>query len=355
MDKSLAVIYSPKLRIAWHILFWSAAVVFFTLFFGHQQKEYTYTLYFVGILMPITMVTTYTLIYYLVPKYLINKRYFGFFIRTVFTILASFYLGTMAIFMMLFFFIYGDGPQMDPSTVDVYFLAVGMYFVIMAAVVIKLFKLWYEKHQKERKLEKEKLQAELNMLKSQIHPHFLFNTLNNIYSLSLQKSDAAPEMLVKLSEILHYILYECNGPFVPLEKEVTLLKNYLALEKIRYDRRLELDWTVPDELPSIDLAPMILLPFVENAFKHGASKMRDKASIKIELAIEEKKLEFRVINTKPVAKMISKEKEEHGLGLSNVRQRLEMIYPANHRLEIQEEEATYSVYLFINTDITLSS
>ena len=355
MDKSLTVLFSPKLRIAWHILFWSAAVVFFTLFFGHQQKEYTYTLYFVGILLPITMVTAYILIYYLVPRYLLNKRYFAFIVRTVFTILASFYLGTMAIFMMLFFFIYGDGPQMDPSTVDVYFLAVGMYFVIMAAVVIKLFKLWYEKQQTESKLEKEKLQAELNMLKSQIHPHFLFNTLNNIYSLALQKSDAAPEMLVKLSEILHYILYECNGPFVPLEKEIYLLKNYVDLEKIRYDERLELDWIVPGKPPPIDLAPMILLPFVENAFKHGASKVREKALLRIELTVKSKTLEFRVTNNKPAGSINVKEGGEHGLGLKNVRQRLEMIYPEKHRLEILEEEKTFSVYLFIDTEVTLLS
>jgi sensor histidine kinase YesM len=355
MDKRLAILFSPKLRVAWHIVFWCIAVVFLTLFFGHQQKEYTYTFFFVGILLPITMATTYIIIYYLVPKYLVNKKYLGFLARAIFTALVSFYLGTMAIFMMLFFFIYGEGPQMDPSTVDVYFLAVGMYFVILAAVVIKLFKLWYERQQTERQLEKEKLQAELNMLKSQIHPHFLFNTLNNIYSLALQKSDAAPEMLVKLSEILHYILYECNGPSVPLEKEVTLLRNYVDLEKIRYDHRLELEWRVPDELPAIDLAPMILLPFVENAFKHGASKLRDRALLRIELKINGKHLEFRVINNKPVGKLNAKESSKHGLGLNNVRQRLEMIYPGKHRLDISEKEEEFSIYLFVDANASLTS
>jgi LytS/YehU family sensor histidine kinase len=321
-----------------------------TLFFGHQEKEYRYTFYFVGILLPITMLTTYLLLYYLIPKYLLKRNYLGFIARALFAALVSFYLGTMAIFTMLFFFIYGDGPKMDPSTVDIYFLAVGMYFVILLGVVIKIFKLWYEKQQVERILEKEKLQAELNMLKSQIHPHFLFNTLNNIYSLALQKSDAAPEMLVKLSEILHYILYECNGPFVPLKKEVTLLSNYVELEKIRYSQRLELDWLVPESLPQFELAPMILLPFVENAFKHGASKTRSKAFVKIELDIQERNLDFKVINSKPVIKHSEKVTVKHGLGLNNVKQRLELIYPGKHRLDIHDTETQFAIHLVIEKD-----
>jgi sensor histidine kinase YesM len=353
MENRFYILFHPRLRIAWHILFWAAAIVFLTLFFGHQQKEYTYTFYFVGILLPITMLTTYIILYYLTPRYLLPKKYIGFISRTLLTILFSFYLGTMAIFGMLFLFIYGDGPQMDPTTVDVYFLAVGMYFVVLAAVVIKLFKLWYEKQQTERMLEKEKLQAELNMLKSQIHPHFLFNTLNNIYSLALQKSDAAPEMLVKLSEILHYILYECNGPSVPLDKEVTLLKNYIDLEKIRYDKRLDIEWKMPDDLPVLELAPMILLPFIENAFKHGASKTRDKASIRIDLSVEKNTLKFKVINNKAPANSSSVSQEKHGLGLKNVKQRLELIYPGRYSLDINETIDEFSIYLEIDTEKTL--
>jgi len=293
------------------------------------------------------MLTAYIILYYLIPKYLVQKKYFGFTIRALLTGLISFYLGTMAIFFMLFLFMYGNGPRMDPSTIDFYFLAVGMYFVVLAAVVIKLFKLWYEKQKKEGRLETEKLQAELNMLKSQIHPHFLFNTLNNIYSLSLQKSDSAPEMLVKLSEILHYILYECDGPVVPLEKEITLLKNYIDLEQIRYGKKLDLNWKMPGSVPAIDIAPMILLPFVENAFKHGASRKRDNAVISIGLKVQNETIEFSVNNNKPVLKNPAPLQGGHGLGLTNVKQRLEMIYPGNYSLEITETDEQFSVLLVI--------
>jgi len=351
MDHNTNILTSPKLRVAWHILFWSMAVVFMILFFGHQQKEYLYTFYFVGILLPITMLTTYLLLYYLVPRFLMQRRYLRFAAWSFSTILLSFYLGTMAIFVMLFLFMFGDGPQMDPTTVDIYFLAVGMYFVVLAAVAIKLFKLWYEKQKTERILEKGKLEAELNMLKSQIHPHFLFNTLNNIYSLALQKSDAAPEMLVKLSDILHYILYECSAPFVTLEKEITLLMNYVDLERIRYGKRLELTWNVPAQVPDIQLAPMVLLPFVENAFKHGASKTRNKATISIALSHEGNKLYFRVQNSKPAVKSDHSGNQSHGLGLKNVRQRLELIYKDRFQLEIGDSGDQFKIGLIIDTDL----
>jgi len=349
MDEKRNILTNPNLRIVWHIIFWIVAVVFFTVFFGHQQKEYRYTFYFVALLLPITMLTTYTFFYYLIPRFLITKKYFGFSLRAFMAVLVSFYLGTMAIFLMLFLFMYGEGPQLDASTLDFYFLAVGIYFVILMAVVIKLFKLWYEKQKKEGKLETEKLQAELNMLKSQIHPHFLFNTLNNIYSLSLQKSDSAPEMLVKLSEILQYILYECDGPFVPLEKEITLLKNYTDLEKIRYSKRLEMTWKIPSESPDIPVAPMILLPFVENAFKHGLSRKREKAGIVMELLVYDEIIEFYVKNDKPALRGQAGDSGKHGLGLVNVKQRLDLIYPGRHKLDVNETDTYYAVRLVIDT------
>lgn len=350
MEEKLKILTSSRYRIGWHVLFWTGSLVFFTLFFGHQQKEYTYTFYFVALLLPITMITAYLFLYYLVPRFLITRKYAAFTIRGIFVILVSFYFGTLAVFLMLFFFMYGKGPKMDPTTVDIYFLAVGMYFVVLAAVAIKLFKLWYEKQQTERKLEKEKLVAELNMLKSQIHPHFLFNTLNNIYALALQKSDVTADMLVRLSEILHYILYECNDPLVPLEKEITLIRNYVELEKIRYGQRLELIWKIPAFGQELKVAPMIFLPFVENAFKHGASKKRDKVMIRLDLAIEGSALHFKIKNSKPSFIPEHSQNTRQGLGLDNVKQRLDLVYPGKHALTIMDHGEQYDVHLIIQTN-----
>ncbi|HEX2606477.1 MAG TPA: histidine kinase [Flavisolibacter sp.] len=139
------------------------------------------------------------------------------------------------------------------------------------AAAIKLMKCFNEKHQAALLLEKEKAAAELQTLKAQLHPHFLFNTLNNIYSFTQDVSDKASGMVMGLSQLLRYILYECNKPLVPLHRELRMIEEYLELEQTRYDRSLDMALQLPKELTNLLIAPLLLLPFLENAFKHGAS------------------------------------------------------------------------------------
>lgn len=342
---SADILFFKKYRLLWHILFWTLAVVFFTLFFGHQGKEYSFTLYFVLLLIPITMGTTYFFMYFLIPKFLFKERYALFALLSVYTFIVSVFLETMTVFVMLFFFMYGNGPQLDSMAIDLYLLVVGMYFVVILAVSVKLLKLWFEKQRSALTLERQKLQTELNMLKSQIHPHFLFNTLNNIYALTLNKSDEAPEMLVRLSEILHYLLYECSEEMVPLEREMEMLGNYIELERIRYGERLELSEEFGVNPGKVLIAPMLLLPFVENAFKHGAARQRDRISILIHLSLENDRLSFRVENSKRSVQDEDREEKSHGLGLANVRQRLEMLYPGKYDLSIKDTGTRFLVSL----------
>ncbi|WP_316795763.1 sensor histidine kinase [Pedobacter agri] len=208
------------------------------------------------------------------------------------------------------------------------------------AAAIKLMKCFYERQQAALVLEKEKANAELQMLKAQLHPHFLFNTLNNIYSFTQNVSVKASAMIMELSQLLRYILYECNKPLVPLDKELKMINDYLALETIRYDDGLDISVQLP-MVTNHMIAPLLLLPFIENAFKHGASQMAEAPWISLAITIMNDKLEMKLINGKSIGKVNNSE----GIGIVNVRKRLKILYPDRHMLSIHDAEEMYIVNL----------
>jgi LytS/YehU family sensor histidine kinase len=215
------------------------------------------------------------------------------------------------------------------------------------AATIKLMKHFYFKQRDNQQLLQEKLTAELQLLKSQVHPHFLFNTLNNLYSLTLTKSDQAPEIVMKLSGLLRYMLYECNTQKVPLLKELSMLNDYIELEKLRYGPRLDMSVSIRGELENKQIAPLLLLPFVENSFKHGASEMLDQAWINLDIAVKADTLKLKLVNSKPDSSLPLTQKNSHsaGIGLMNVKKRLALIYPGLHELKLTGEEDTFIVNL----------
>lgn len=203
-----------------------------------------------------------------------------------------------------------------------------------------------EKFTKEKViLEKQKIEAELNALKNQLNAHFLFNTLNNLYGLSLQKSDKAPEGIMRLSELLSIVLYECKPEFYPLEKEIVLIENYIELQQLRYSKRLkiEIEKDIVDQ--GLRIAPMVLFSFVENSFKHGASNEIREPWIKLKLEAKNGEVRFELENSKvSVSKQIQKE-ESNGIGLTNCKQRLNLLYPQRHSLDIKNDTLSYKVNL----------
>jgi hypothetical protein len=182
---------------------------------------------------------------------------------------------------------------------------------------------------------------ELSMLKMQIHPHFLFNSLNTIYGFALKKRDEAPEMILKLSNLLDYILYKIEKPTVSLENEINHLEDYISLEKLRFHDTLEVNLIKGDDISEMYIAPMLLIPFVENSFKHGVI-IDGSLKVDIHLKIANNCLFFEIENS-------SKRKEETntGIGLPNIRKRLEMLYPGKHQLEIIRNNNTFKVHLKI--------
>lgn len=192
------------------------------------------------------------------------------------------------------------------------------------------------------------LQTELNFLKDKIHPHFLFNTLNNLYALTLNQSSKSPSVVLGLSEILRYALYECNAEKVLLSHDVGILKSYITLEKIRYEERLELNINITGDIQDQRIAPLLMLPIVENAFRYGTSEMVQDAWINIDINVTENRLKFKVSNSKPIQQNNGNKVHFDKVGLGNIRKRLDFLYKDAHQFNCYDEEEIFVVILEIN-------
>ena len=214
----------------------------------------------------------------------------------------------------------------------------------MISLGLKFLSQWQKAEERAQEIENEQLRTELAFLHAQINPHFLFNSLNTVYSLSLKKSDAAPLAVLKLSQLLRYVIDEARRPKVPLEQEVAYLNNYIELQKLRSTDSLHINFKVLGEIGSASIAPLLLLPFVENAFKYGISNHED-SHIDILLEKNEQGITFNVKNKK----FDETEKHSTGIGVANVQRRLELLYPGKHQLEINDKADSYCIKLLIQT------
>lgn len=194
-------------------------------------------------------------------------------------------------------------------------------------------------------LQKEKIETELKFLKSQINPHFLFNTLNNIYTLTVLRAESAPEHLLRLSEILRYMLYDCMADRVPLRKEIDYIRNYISLKMLKDSKGMNVSVELDDSRPELSVAPMLFIPFIENAFKHSHVENLQKGWIRIRLITGPEEIRFEVENSLP-DKGFTKD-QTGGIGLENVKRQLELIYPDRHELSLEVAEERFSVVLKI--------
>ncbi|PLX23282.1 MAG: sensor histidine kinase, partial [Salinivirgaceae bacterium] len=195
-----------------------------------------------------------------------------------------------------------------------------------------------------QKIQKEKVETELQMLKTQINPHFLFNTLNSIYVLAMKKSEQTANTVMKLSDILDYILYKINTPEISLTDEIKIIENYIELEKIRYADRVSLDFSTNLYSKNIQIPPMLIIPFVENAFKHGVAKSMEKSWINISIVENNQLLEVKIANSKTQNTIKTK---NGGIGLVNVKKRLDLLFNDRYNLDITEKNNRYDVFLSI--------
>ncbi|WP_047546791.1 sensor histidine kinase [Psychroserpens sp. Hel_I_66] len=329
-----------------HLLFWCGVLFFFTYFFGVNDANYRDTLSFSIFLMPITIATTYVSIYKLIPDYLIKKRYWRFALYTTYTLIISLYLLMVSIFFSLIYISNFEYADMNPATKNIIFVSTAVYLVVIVVSAFKLLKLNLKQTAKTKALETKILDAqlrlkeqELNYLKMQIHPHFLFNTLNTMYGLALKKAEQTPDMILKLSNLLDYLLYQTEKPFVLIQEEIEHLEDYIALEKMRFHDTLNVNMSIKLDSKNATIAPMLLLPFIENSFKHGSLKNKT-LTIDIELIAVEDTVHFRINNSNT-----NQQSTSHGIGLENIKKRLELLYPESHNLKIKDTSQAFEVEL----------
>jgi two-component system, LytTR family, sensor kinase len=335
-----------KNRILQHTLFWAFHVVFYATLYGSFTDNYDQTFVEELIFLPGRMLFTYFTLYFLLPRFLLPGKYSSFFIWfTVSWLIAGLfqrYISHSVQYPLYYPEYLSEELLWFPKVVK---SAVSLIPITVSAVAIKLLKYWYANQQAQQILTEEKLNAELKFLKTQIHPHFLFNTLNNLYALTLKKSERAPEMVLKLSELINYMLYECKSDQVPLSKEVKFIQNYVDIEKMRYGEKLDVDMRVNGNVNDRTIAPLIILPFVENCFKHGASENLQQSWVKITIDSYADHVIVKVENSKSGKNGNGNE----GIGIQNVKRRLALQYPGNHELKLINGEETFLVVLSINS------
>ncbi|MEX0359859.1 MAG: sensor histidine kinase [Allomuricauda sp.] len=344
------VLYT-KNRIYYHLLFWLGYILFFTVFWGSYEDNYFDQFLQVLFLLPWKIIPTYITLYYLMPKYLYHKKMGIYILLSVILAISMALIDRYMTWRYIYqWFYYDEGHWKDPVWYFPKILnsLIRVYTPVFVAMSIKLQRFFYQKDQINKALEKEKVETELKFLKAQIHPHFLFNTLNSIYSLSLAKSTKTPDAVLGLSKFLDYMLYDCNDKFITVDKEWEQLMNLVELERLRYGDQLSISATIKDDNKESLIPPLLLLPFVENAFKHGADSLLTDSWIKIDLKLKNQQLQFMVENSKATMALEENLDSDKNIGLKNVRRRLDLFFPEKHQLKILEEPDSFLVKLEID-------
>ena len=333
-------------RILQHLLFWAASFLFLVNFFSTSNKiekiDYIYTALFHFSLL----FAVYGNIWLLIPALLKKGRYLIYILGLSVLVSVSVLLNhatfeyLVDIILPEYYFI---------SFYDLADILKFIFVYVSLSTLLKLSKGWFllmQAEQQMMRIRQEKVETELKALKSQINPHFLFNSLNNIYSLAMGRSGKTPEAILKLSDLIRYMLYESNSETVPLGKEIEFLHNYIDLQRLRSDNQSTINFKVKGAAGKQKIAPLLFLPLVENSFKHGVKGDPKGGFVKMHLEIAENAVHFHIENNAGQVDNVEKD-EYNGIGLANVKRRLELLYPGKNRLEIQENEDIYSVELLI--------
>lgn len=333
-------------RILQHILFWVVSFYILLRFFAYQNEIYTSDIIYAALFHLSLIAVVYANLFVLIPFFLQRNKVLRYLIGVVILLYLGIQLNQWIfndlsdwVFSGYYFISYYD------------FLDLFYFFLIywVMSTLLKFSKAWFvlaETRQKLVELQSAKLQAELDGLRSQINPHFLFNALNNIYALALDNEKQTPIAILKLSEVLRYILYESNTSRVLLSKEIKYIQDYIEIQKIRLESYSTIDFFVKGEMKNIKIAPLLLIPFVENSFKHGVKNDKNEPIFKINLTTTSNSIIFKIKNKKAVKDDLKIESK--GIGLENVKRRLDLIYPNEHHLAINNEEGVFEVVLKID-------
>jgi sensor histidine kinase YesM len=336
----------PLVRILQHLVFWMLSFFVFLYMFktgeNAEKVDYVYTALFHFTLLP----AVYLNLEWMLP---------AFAKRNTWLLYAASLIALILIFSWvnyLFFQSWSSSLLPDYFFISYFSLyEVGLFFVVYIGLtsLIKLSKSWFAVNELQRRLlesQKEKVQMELKALRAQINPHFFFNTLNSVYSMTLENDDRLPNTVLQLSDLMRYFLYESTGESVPLQKELAALKDYISLQKLRSRQTLETTVEIQGNADGLHIAPMLLITFVENAFKHGVKGSTGETFVQLKIKIEGSELHFRLENNMGIAEELTTAVHK-GMGLENVKRRLQLLYPGNYRLHTGKEENSFVVQLYL--------
>lgn len=332
----------PKNRFAQHVLFWIVIYFFDVFVFGWDSQNYPLFFKMVLFEMPAQMLLAYVIMYSGIPLYFQKRYWTAAAIVIVTFLICSFAVHAMILYLSNYY------PKEVPLFSFSKLLVRGFYLFANAAiaVIIKLVKMWYQNELRVGELQSVRLEAELKMLREQVNPHFLFNTLNNMYGLVERNAKHAQEMILGLSRIMHYMLYESNLPTTELKKEMDCIRDYVELEKIRYSGNLSVSVYHDTETEQLQIVPLLLFPLVENSFKHGASEAIESAWVNIQFTVDKSHFVFKIENTRTCDATANH--RPGGIGLTNVKRRLELAYEGDHSIDIIDGHDTYLVVLKIS-------
>jgi len=334
-------------HVTYHILFWIVVMASFVISEWGYMQSFENALIYELLFLPSRLIAVYVNWFLLIPKFLYKNK-----LLSYFTLLIAMLL-VLAIAHRYFVLYWGfpkyfpqwmKGQKIDPWNFSRILQAI---LIIVSPVAyttgFKLFMNWYKQRRETEVLKQEKTNAELKFLRAQTNPHFLFNTLNSIYGLALEKSEKTPGLILKLSDILSYTLYESNVKKVLLSKELMLIENIITLEKERFEKRVVINYDVEGDVEGIKIPPLILVPFIENAFKHGLKNEVKKGWINIRIKIAKNVLSFIIENS--ISKLEDEPNGGGGLGLQNVSRRLDLLYGGHKELTINKTNEAFVVKL----------
>lgn len=332
----------------YHVLFWVGYFIFNFLRWGSYFGDYWYSFKSNLVEFPIHIVAVYFNVYYLIPKYILKKKYAYYVFSIIFLLILIYILRTSLNYLLVTKEIWPEAENAGKFLETNHIIAVvtGELYVLSFVTAIKLLIDWPIELKRNKELADLQLSTELKYLRTQIQPHFFFNTLNNLYALTLLKSDDAPRMVIKLSNLMQYILYEVNSSEASLLEEINHLNNYIDIQYIRYKEMIELEMDITGNIEEVNIPPFLFLTFLENCFKHG---LRGSEKIVITMSFEltkDKYLEFKLINSYN-KNFVNREQNDEGIGILNTKRRLNLLYANNYILDTHFDDQNYNLFLKI--------
>jgi len=342
--------FQRNLILVVHLAFWCAYFSFFFYQISFQdddQNSYLRLLADALAHVSIIAAASYMNYFYFLPRFLKHKKLTRYFLEFI-----------IPFFLFHVFLIYikrqiyvdsGDIRRIEVVYSSKFFIKsfISAFFIVLFVGMLKFVEEWFELEAKKKEVENEKLIAELRFLKAQINPHFLFNTLNNLYSLAFTNSPNTTEVIAKLSKMMRYMLYDSNHNKVPLSKEIEYIENYISLEKLRLNHQIPIDFEVKGDINQVMIVPLVLITFLENAFKHGVNGNDPTSWVKVMLHVNGKTCTYTVENS-TLSKLNSSARESSGIGLQNLKRRLELSYPDGYQLNVENKDSKHSIQLKID-------